>query len=82
MVASVGASFQCAAQDVDWMIASHVVTGFGTEMIIAIISTYAGEMADYISRGQFIAMEFTLDIFGVVVAYWVSGLADPRLTVN
>ncbi|OQV08619.1 hypothetical protein CLAIMM_12861 isoform 2 [Cladophialophora immunda] len=70
-VAIIGASFQCAAQNVDWMIVSRVVTGFGTGVLNAIVPTYAGEVADYTSRGQFIAMEFTLNIFGVVVAYWL-----------
>jgi len=27
-------------------------------------------------RGQFIAIEFTLNIFGVVVAYWLELLVD------
>ncbi|EHY57952.1 MFS-type transporter oryC [Exophiala dermatitidis] len=70
-VAIIGASFQCSAQGIDWMIVSRVVTGFGTGMLNAIVPTYAGEVADYTSRGQFIALEFTLNIFGVVVAYWL-----------
>jgi MFS family permease len=81
-VAIIGAAFQCSAQNVDWMIVSRVVTGFGTGMLNAIVPTYAGEMADYTSRGQFIAMEFTLNIFGVVVAYWVIVLTDPSLTTH
>lgn len=32
---------------------------------------YGSELADYESRGMFIAMEFTLNIVGVVVAYWL-----------
>lgn len=31
----------------------------------------ATETAEHTSRGQFIAIEFTLNIFGVVVAYWL-----------
>ena len=72
LVAIVGAALQCSAQNVDWMLVSRLITGFGTGMLNAIVPTYAGEVADYSSRGQFIAMEFTLNIFGVVVAYWVS----------
>jgi MFS family permease len=37
----------------------------------AIVPVYATETADYTSRGQFVAIEFTLNIFGVVVAYWL-----------
>lgn len=32
---------------------------------------WATETAEHKSRGQFIAIEFTLNIFGVVVAYWL-----------
>lgn len=31
----------------------------------------ATETASHTSRGQFVAIEFTLNIFGVVVAYWL-----------
>ena len=32
---------------------------------------WATETAEHTSRGKFIAIEFTLNIFGVVVAYWL-----------
>jgi hypothetical protein len=32
------------------------------------VPVYATETAEYTSRGQFIALEFTLNIFGVVIA--------------
>lgn len=32
---------------------------------------WATETAEHTSRGRFIAIEFTLNIFGVVVAYWL-----------
>jgi MFS family permease len=70
-VATLGAALQCSAMNSDWMIVSRLITGHGTGMLNAIVPTYAAEVADYASRGQFIAMEFTLNIFGVVVAYWV-----------
>lgn len=37
----------------------------------AIVPVWATETAEHTSRGQFIAIEFTLNIFGVVVAYWL-----------
>jgi MFS family permease len=37
-----------------------------------IVPAWASELSDYTSRGTFIAMEFTLNIFGVVVAYWLA----------
>jgi hypothetical protein len=47
------------------------VNGVGTGILNAIVPVWATEAAEYTSRGQFIAMEFTLNIFGVVVAYWI-----------
>ena len=32
---------------------------------------WSAEVASHTSRGAFIAMEFTLNIFGVVLAYWI-----------
>lgn len=58
------------------MICARIVNGIGTGILNAIVPAWAGEIADYSSRGQFIAIEFTLNIFGVVVAYWLEyGLA-------
>ena len=54
----------------DWMIA-RLVNGVGTGILNAIVPVWATETAEHTSRGQFIAIEFTLNIFGVVVAYWL-----------
>jgi MFS family permease len=35
------------------------------------VPVWATETAEYTSRGQFISIEFTLNILGVVVAYWL-----------
>lgn len=70
-LATLGAALQCSAMNSNWMIVSRLITGAGTGALNAIVPTYASEMAEHTSRGQFIAMEFTLNIFGVVVAYWV-----------
>ena len=37
----------------------------------AIVPVWSAEVATHTSRGAFIASEFTLNIFGVVVAYWL-----------
>lgn len=41
------------------------------KVLNAIVPVYATETAEHTSRGQFVAIEFTLNIFGVVVAYWI-----------
>ena len=53
------------------MICARVINGFGTGILNAIVPVWATETAEHTSRGQFIAIEFTLNIFGVVVAYWL-----------
>lgn len=69
--AIVGASLQSSSQNHTWMICARVVNGIGTGILNAIVPAWASEVADYTSRGQFIAIEFTLNIFGVVIAYWL-----------
>lgn len=74
--ATIGACLQCSAMNHSWMICARIINGVGTGILNAIVPAWAGEIAEYSSRGQFIAIEFTLNIFGVVVAYWLEyGLA-------
>lgn len=70
-IAVLGATLQCSAQNHAWMICARLVNGFGTGILNCIVPVYATETAEHTSRGQFIAIEFTLNIFGVVVAYWL-----------
>ncbi|KAI5928814.1 general substrate transporter [Camillea tinctor] len=69
--AIIGACLQCSAMNHDWMICARAVNGIGTGILNAIVPVWATETAEYTSRGQFIAIEFTVNIFGVVVAYWL-----------
>ena len=66
-----GASLQCSAQNHTWMICARLVNGWGTGILNAIVPVWATETAEYTSRGQFVSIEFTLNILGVVVAYWM-----------
>lgn len=81
-IATFGAALQCSAMNADWMIVSRLITGFGTGALNAIVPTYASEVVDHTSRGQFISIEFTLNIFGVVVAYWVSDFSACKICTN
>uniref|UniRef100_A0A093VI77 Sugar transporter STL1 n=1 Tax=Talaromyces marneffei PM1 TaxID=1077442 RepID=A0A093VI77_TALMA len=67
----VGACLQTSAQNHNWMICARAVNGIGTGILNAIIPVWATETSEHTSRGQFIAIEFTLNIFGVVIAYWM-----------
>ncbi|KAK2004522.1 general substrate transporter [Colletotrichum falcatum] len=65
------AALQSAAQSANWMFCARVLNGIGTGMLNAITPVWSTEIASHTSRGKFVAMEFTLNIFGVVVAYWL-----------
>jgi len=67
----VGASLQCSAQNLAWMLCARLINGTGTGFLNAIVPVWSAEVATHTSRGAFIATEFTLNIFGVVVAYWL-----------
>lgn len=69
--AIIGATLQCSAQNHAWMICARLINGWGTGILNAIVPVWATETAEHKSRGQFVSIEFTLNIFGVVVAYWL-----------
>lgn len=69
--AVIGACLQCSAQNASWMFCARVLNGVGTGILNAITPVYATETASHSSRGAFVSIEFTLNIFGVVVAYWL-----------
>lgn len=50
---------------------ARLINGFGTGILNAIVPVWATETAEHTSRGKFVAIEFTLNIFGVAVAYWI-----------
>ncbi|TFK48172.1 general substrate transporter [Heliocybe sulcata] len=66
-----GAALQCSAQNIAWMLCARVINGIGTGYLNAVVPVWSAEVSTHTSRGAFIALEFTLNIFGVVVAYWL-----------
>lgn len=71
LVAIFGAALQCSARLVAWMCVARVINGLGTGALNAVVPVYSSEVAEHTSRGAFMALEFTLNIFGVAVAYWI-----------
>lgn len=53
------------------MCCARVINGIGTGFLNVIVPVWSAEVASHTSRGAFIAFEFTLNILGVVVAYWL-----------
>lgn len=62
--AILGATLQGSSQNHEWMICARLINGIGTGVLNAIVPVYATETAEHTSRGQFVAIEFTLNIFG------------------
>ncbi len=50
---------------------ARLINGFGTGILNAIVPVWVTESVPHTGRGQFIAIEFTLNIFGVAVTYWL-----------
>lgn len=71
LIAIIGAALQCSAEQISWMCGARFVNGIGTGILNAVVPVYSSETAEHTSRGAFIAIEFTLNIFGVCVAYWL-----------
>ncbi|KIY52251.1 general substrate transporter [Fistulina hepatica ATCC 64428] len=67
-----GAALQCSSQNLAWILCARIINGIGTGYLNAVVPVWSAEVSSHKSRGAFIAMEFTLNIFGVVVAYWLS----------
>ncbi|KAL6693473.1 general substrate transporter [Trichoderma pleuroticola] len=65
------AALQASAMNSNWMFCARVLNGVGTGILNAITPVWATETAAHTSRGQFVSIEFTLNILGVVVAYWL-----------
>ncbi|KAK9347045.1 hypothetical protein V1522DRAFT_402902 [Lipomyces starkeyi] len=69
--AMIGAMLQATAQNAKWMSFARILNGVGTGILNTIVPVWSAETAETKSRGQFIALEFTLNIFGVAAAYWL-----------
>lgn len=53
------------------MLCARLINGIGTGHLNAIVPVWSAEIASPKTRGAFIASEFSLNIFAVVVAYWI-----------
>jgi MFS family permease len=61
------------------MICARVVNGFGTGILNAIVPVWATETAQHTSRGRFVSIQFSVNIFGIFAAYWLEyGLSFVR----
>ncbi|EJD04843.1 general substrate transporter [Fomitiporia mediterranea MF3/22] len=81
-----GASLQTSAQNTAWMCCARVINGIGTGYLNVIVPVWSAEVASHTTRGAVIAFEFTLNILGVVIAYWLefglSFVGDGRTQIR
>ena len=77
-----GASYVASNNIIDMgprMICARIVNGFGTGILNAIVPVWATETAQHTSRGRFISIQFSMNIFGIFAAYWMEyGLSFYR----
>ncbi|EYE92302.1 uncharacterized protein EURHEDRAFT_517850 [Aspergillus ruber CBS 135680] len=71
VILTVGAALQCSAFSIPHMIVGRIVAGVGNGMNTSTIPVWHSELSKAASRGKAIAIELCINIFGVMMAYWV-----------
>ncbi|KAL8964376.1 MAG: hypothetical protein Q9183_004494, partial [Haloplaca sp. 2 TL-2023] len=74
-----GAVLQASAMNITWMCCGRVICGVGVGAIDCVIPVWSAEVSSHSARGAFLAIEFCMNIGGVVLAYWIEYFAhlDP-----
>lgn len=80
----IGVVVQVTAWNVPQIIVGRVITGLGVGALTSTIPTYQSETCPVKSRGKVVAVDCTMTLVGVVIAYWyVPSLAlSPRSAPN
>lgn len=66
-----GAALQASAQNITWMMFARIIGGIGCGHLNTVVPIWTSELADPHLRGAFVAVEFTLAIFGSTMVYWM-----------
>lgn len=69
--ALLGAALQASAQNITWMMFARVIGGIGCGHLNTVVPIWTSELADPHLRGAFVAVEFTLALFGSTMVYWM-----------
>ncbi|KZT23359.1 putative sugar transporter [Neolentinus lepideus HHB14362 ss-1] len=67
----VGTVIQSASYGRPEMIAGRIVTGLGMGLITSVVPIYQSETTPAASRGRMIAVQLSMLIVGIVIAYWI-----------
>ncbi|KAK7403002.1 hypothetical protein QQX98_011243 [Neonectria punicea] len=71
VVLSIGAALQASAYGIPQMIVGRIVAGLGNGMNTSTIPVWHSELMNAKDRGRGLAIELAINIFGVMMAYWV-----------
>ncbi|KAF4122312.1 Sugar (and other) transporter [Geosmithia morbida] len=71
VVLSVGAILQATAYGIPQLIVGRIVAGLGNGMNTSTIPVWHSELMKAKARGRGLAIELAINIFGVMLAYWV-----------
>jgi len=67
----VGACIQASTHGAGQLIAGRIISGIGNGMNTSTIPVYVSETARSNRRGSMIAVQLSIVIFGIVMAYWI-----------
>ncbi|KAI9890213.1 MAG: hypothetical protein M1814_004375 [Vezdaea aestivalis] len=73
--AFLGAILQTCAYNITWMCCARVIAGVGVEAIDCVIPVWSAEVSSHQARGAFLAIEFFINIGGLVLAFWIEYFA-------
>ncbi|RGP61469.1 putative sugar transporter [Fusarium sporotrichioides] len=71
VVLSIGAALQASAFGIPQMIVGRIVAGLGNGMNTSTIPVWHSELMKANNRGKGLAIELAINIFGVMLSYWV-----------
>ncbi|KAM0201814.1 hypothetical protein ACHAPI_001867 [Fusarium lateritium] len=71
VVLSIGAALQASAFGIPQMIVGRIVAGLGNGMNTSTIPVWHSELMKANNRGRGLAIELAINIFGVMLSYWV-----------
>lgn len=69
--AILGAVLQSSAQNRNWMLCARIINGVGVGVLNVAVPIYMTETAHHTCRGNMLALQFTINVFGISVAYWL-----------
>lgn len=79
MFVIVGGAVQSATYHVAQISVFRIVTGTGTGIISSTVPVWISEISGPNKRGQKVALELTVVLFGNVMAYWLDYGLSPFL---